>query len=121
METVIIDVAKWRTGSDGNNKTGNGDTCLLNSEGFMCCLGFYCEQVGKIERNRLHGRTPGSIDIKYEIPKITRFFGDYIRNTSLTNSLITINDNPSTTIEEKIIELKEIGLKNDINFEFINQ
>lgn len=46
MEKLIIDRSIWRTGDDSKNKTGDGNTALLNHQGYMCCLGMMCEQIG---------------------------------------------------------------------------
>jgi hypothetical protein len=45
MNKLIIDRSKWRTGSLGKEPTGLGPSMLRNSEGFKCCLGFFCEQA----------------------------------------------------------------------------
>lgn len=50
VDYLIIDRSKWRTGGDlahvNDNQTGKGYTALYNKQGFMCCLGFRCNQMG---------------------------------------------------------------------------
>lgn len=42
-----IDRSKWRCGgSDYSTKRGDGATTMLNSNGYMCCLGQICTQLG---------------------------------------------------------------------------
>ena len=42
----IIDYSKWRCGGNWENKLGEGETYMLNQEGFMCCLGQCQSQLG---------------------------------------------------------------------------
>ena len=46
MEKLIIDRSIWRTGHIGKYATGLGATMMQNQEGFYCCLGIYCKQLG---------------------------------------------------------------------------
>ena len=46
MEKLIIDRSIWRTGDTGKYATGLGETRMQNDEGFHCCLGIYCKQLG---------------------------------------------------------------------------
>ncbi len=39
---IVIDRARWAR-TDKNETVVNGAPRLLNEEGGMCCLGFYCE------------------------------------------------------------------------------
>lgn len=48
-----VNRSKWRCGSNGEHSHGEGDTELLNKEGFQCCLGFVCEQLGVPRENLL--------------------------------------------------------------------
>jgi hypothetical protein len=61
---LIIDRAKWRTGGNSPIQTGVGRTRLLNKEGYMCCLGFRCHQMGIPEKDLLKaGYTDDEISI----------------------------------------------------------
>lgn len=35
MKTLILDYNTWRCGGDGINKLGEGNTSLLNNQGFL--------------------------------------------------------------------------------------
>lgn len=59
---VTIDRSKWRCG--GNklpSMRGKGQTCLLNNEGFKCCLGSYGEALGIDPQLIKHRHTPGNL------------------------------------------------------------
>lgn len=66
---LTIDRSKWRTGKENFGSTGEGDTELLNEDGFMCCLGFRCEQMGIPKDLLLYKGTPASIS-NYDIPDL---------------------------------------------------
>lgn len=53
---IKIDRSKWRCGSQNGPgyAHGKGKTMLLNSNGYMCCVGQMCEQLG-IHRDSLLG------------------------------------------------------------------
>jgi hypothetical protein len=44
----VLDIAKWRSGGWAieDERMGEGDTQLCNSEGYMCCLGQFAKQCG---------------------------------------------------------------------------
>lgn len=100
MEDILtINRAKWRTG-DGSisNRTGKGFTKLLNTQGYMCCLGFRCNQMGIPKSELLGIFMPDGLSHKYEIPDLI------IKNGNSSNFSITasnINDNEDITPEEK--------------------
>lgn len=42
----VLDIATWRSGSRGHTRMGKGETHLLNTDGYMCCLGQFAVQAG---------------------------------------------------------------------------
>ena len=54
MIDVTIDRSKWRCGMYGESSHGRGEVSMLNSEGFMCCLGFASLAIG-VEEAALKG------------------------------------------------------------------
>ena len=58
----VVDRSKWRCGSNAGDRHGKGDTRLLNSEGYQCCLGFVCEQLGVPRGELLNIPTPEFLD-----------------------------------------------------------
>lgn len=122
MRTIVIDRAKWRTGHTSEfNKTGLGSTRLENIEGYCCCLGFACAQLGF------------DVDLKYEpsdlrtmIPGLTEYSDDggFYRNSAFSNDAMEINDDGTTTPKEKeklLVELCEKYPELDMTFEFIGE
>lgn len=105
-DILTIDRRKWKTGDfvEGNEEYhGSGIvTQLKNDEGFMCCLGFRCHQLGVSSKLLLNNTAPN--DIKgWSIPDLITGNG---RNSAFTNKAMTINDDESLTHkkrEEKII------------------
>ncbi len=59
MERTYL--SKWSSGGDGHFSTGIGPTRMLNSEGYMCCLGQFAQQVGVKEQNLLGKTTPDHV------------------------------------------------------------
>ena len=102
---LIINRAKWRTGGhyNGKNQTGFGGTILLNSEGFMCCLGFRCHQMGIPKKDLLSMPTPRSIATDWDIPDLIDSYGD----TTFTIKAVRINDDNSLTSEEREKQITE--------------
>jgi hypothetical protein len=97
---LIIDRSRWRTGGlyNGKNQTGFGGTFLLNSEGFMCCLGFRCHQMGIPKKDLLDKQTPLSIATDWDIPDLIDSYG---KNSAFTAKAVKINDDNSLTSEER--------------------
>jgi hypothetical protein len=106
---LFIDYSKWRFGSDRENKLGRGDTALLNSQGFMCCLGQFSLQLGCSKEEIKGEAEPGWIH--KEIPVLTT---KKKANTLFSNKAMEINDDDNTTPEEKIAALKTLLKKKGI-------
>ena len=114
---LIINRAKWRTGQDPIDidfSTGKGDTLLLNKEGFMCCLGFRCHQMGIPKKDLLNVATPDSIATHWDIPDLLDSRG----NTKFTNEAIGINDDGSLTSEEREIAITKHFVTIGVTVEF---
>jgi hypothetical protein len=90
---LIIDRSKWRTGSHGK-----GITQLLNKEGYMCCLGFRCYQMGIPKKDLLGKKAPCSLSKNWEIPDLVDI--SLGCNTDLSQDAILINDK-HTLINDK--------------------
>lgn len=109
---LIIDRSKWRTASHGEGHTG-----LLNSEGYMCCLGFRCNQMG-IQKEEILGYTcPSELSEYYNIP-------DLIYNGKDTNFCIkAMHINDGITLNDKEREKRIIDLfkTKNITVEFVGK
>jgi hypothetical protein len=119
----ILDYSKWRCGGDDSNKLGEGETLLLNKEGYQCCLGQFCSQLG-FELGDLYDKTyPSEIEQKQRIPSIGIFTSDFsdFGDTDLTDAAVAINDNIDTTPQEKIDALKELFSEHGHTITVINQ
>lgn len=120
---LIINRSKWRTGGDPDitdstnkkeNVTGKGDTQLLNNEGFMCCLGFRCQQMGIPKKDLLNIASPNGLK-DWDIPDLltTSPFGTVI-NSKFTMEAIRINDKADISSKEREKQIKEHFAKRNI-------
>lgn len=117
MKQLIIDRAKWRTGGEGYHHTGIGDTQLLNDDGYMCCLGFYCLQAGIPSEKILNvGEPDDIINVRefYDKSEDISFLlldrdhdDDSMINTDFVNTAIRINDKESITPDEREKMIKD--------------
>ena len=101
----ILDVAKWRCGSQGPFMLGEGRTLMLNEEGYMCCLGQFAAQKGVGLDRLLDKGSPAYLKSMYDESFCIVPYGyhpDDTFNTDLAASLMSVNDNDTTTPEEKI-------------------
>ncbi len=117
-KVITIDRSKWRTGREGPNSSGVGRTSLLNKEGYMCCLGFFCLQRG-IEEVYLGGiYTPYSINplLFNKIPEL--LFGSDM-NSDFTWDAMSVNDNDLLTREDRENKLIELFKEEGITLEFV--
>lgn len=127
MKTLILDYSKWRCGGDktigGLYPLGDGHTLLLNSAGFMCCLGQFSLQINeKLSERHILGYGDPS-ETGYEINNLTyrpTEEDNGIYNSALSNEAVDINDRLTTTPEEKIVLLKELFYKHGYEIEVIN-
>jgi hypothetical protein len=124
MEKLVLDYSKWRCGGgvDNSYSLGEGDTRLLNNEGYQCCLGQWCSQIGM--HNELLGKlTPRSLH--RHIPFLTenksrRHIDSSYPDSDLALIAMVINDNPLTTPLQKIEKLKNLLAEHEIQLEVIN-
>lgn len=109
----IIDRSKWRTGSLSDVRTGLGNTVLKNHEGYMCCLGFICEQSGC--KDIMYRLSP------YALDNPPSFLSQNNRDTKLTNDAMSINDDGEITPEEKEKVLTKLFKEHGIELEFVGE
>ena len=123
-QTFTIDCNTWRCGDNGKYKLGEGNTVLLNDEGFMCCLGQVALQLDVHEADLLGKGEPDQLDIDIELLTI-RYNGDeeeefIIANSELSSDAMRINDSTESTVSQKMKDLKELFNDNGYDLEFIN-
>lgn len=122
MKQLIIDRSKWRTGGIAYDET-HGDTSLLNEKGNMCCLGFYCLQIGEISKNEiLEIALPEDLNNVnvYDDAMLHLVNQDNLRNTLFTTKAIDINDAEELTNEEREKNIQEHFKQIDVDVVFIN-
>lgn len=103
---LIIDRSKWRSGDFSNNETGEGNTLLLNQEGYMCCLGFRCHQMGIPKENLINIGSPWELSFDWDIPDLLDEHVNY-NNSDFTREAITINDDRFLTPSQREKKIKK--------------
>jgi hypothetical protein len=97
---LIIDRGKWRNGGRGYNHK-YGITKLLNKEGFMCCLGFFCVQIDNMKLNEI-------LDIPNPVGLDSNLVGYDGLTKPWAHSAIQINDDDSLPQEIREKRIHEI-------------
>ena len=106
-KTLTLDYTKWRCGSRGEHKHGNGPTRLLNEDGYMCCLGQFMAQAGCPATVLLGYGAPATVvDVsRVRVPELLPEKDDDFAGCSLTNRALNINDNKFLTTPERVKQL----------------
>lgn len=132
MTAYVLNLVTWRCGDDGcgmeGTALGEGQTELLNSEGFMCCLGQFSirrhirgqgRKVTKVDAiyiespSDLAYKVKGVYDPAFVVSETTESgLTTLYRDTPLAQNLIRINDDSTTTIRTKI-RLMRAALENE--------
>lgn len=121
VKELILDYSKWRCGNFGWNQLGRGETYLLNNEGFMCCLGQFCQQLGISIEALLNNAEPEEVcNAEYDL-FVYKDESRGICNTFFTRKLIGINDDRATTPEQKIHSIKSLLAEEGIELKVINK
>ncbi len=123
-QTFTIDCNTWRCGDNGMNKLGEGNTILLNDEGYMCCLGQVALQLDVHEADLLGKGEPEQLHIDIELLTVINNSdeekGSIIANSELSSEAMRINDSTESTVSQKMKELKELFNDKGYDLEFIN-
>lgn len=112
----VIDRSTWRCGGESRDKHGKGRTSLLNNDGYMCCLGQVCQQLGQM--NILNIDAPSILEI--EIEPLTIKEGNYTSDTELSDLAMSINDNSEYSRIERERLLSELFSSFGHEITFIN-
>lgn len=124
MKTLVLDYSKWRCGDNGENRLGEGNTSLLNMEGFMCCLGQFSLQLDKdvTEELIIKNGNPHDISITKRIPLLTKKDNKYgFKDTAFSENAIKINDDAKSTPDQKISKLRSLIKKYKYKLKVINK
>lgn len=109
MITLVIEESKWAQG---------GNSLLLDDEGKMCCLGFLgkacCATDGQLKSIGSPAGT--SFSVKW-VPGLIDANASF--NTILCQEIISTNDDPSITLEQRKEKLRPLFEKIGITLRFI--
>lgn len=122
-KTLTLDLANWKCG-DGiswpGQGLGNGVTELLNSSGYMCCLGQFLSQSGLGNFELLGKLSPLGAKILIE-PFTTIGEDGILKNTDMTEDLVHINDSSDGTVKSRIDAIRSTLSKAGISLELKNE
>lgn len=119
MKQLIIDRSKWRTGGRPYSDK-LGPTQLLNREGYMCCLGFYCIQLGNKKEEEILGVTaPYGVEDTTGLEFLVNRTLDI--NSKFSCEAIEQNDNDLILDKEREERIKELFKRIDVEVTFINE
>lgn len=107
---LVLDYKIWRCGgceTYRSNLVGEGYTSLLNSKGYMCCLGQFCQQAGVVKHLLLHKIYPSYLHFT---PKL---FASTGHDTNLAVRAAEINDNEYITTAERVVKLQKLFMEYD--------
>ena len=127
----IIDRSKWRCGGHlgaSENAVGEGETMLLNEEGFMCCLGQVAKQLGIKDIDLLGAVTPRQL----KKPSVEAVRGLLVSepgsdlnvgelHTALAYSALETNDDPTLTSQDRERALTELFERSGYTLEFTGE
>ena len=107
---LVIDRRKWLRNTQ---RKEDFDSCLLNSRGKMCCLGFYAKQFcGATDKKLLDKTTPETVPtLPWDEQLLVRedHVGRYTPyNTPLTDNLMDVNDSNLTYGPSRELTIKEL-------------
>lgn len=112
----------WRCGGkfmQDECSHGLGSTCLLNTEGYMCCLGQFSLQAN-VPVEKIHKQAHPGV-LKIDLPDlIDKNNCDYKYLSDLAHSAMLINDKIYTTIKEKAVALVKLFKEHGFELELVN-
>lgn len=110
MTEYVIDRSKWRCG--GKTNDDHGDTCLLNDQGRMCCLGQVLKQDGVADGLLLHRGMPANafgLKAKQEHWTLADTQDGAHKNARIAEVMAETNDRPKISQTERERELKKLA------------
>lgn len=122
-QVIEIDRSKWARKIPGKRSYKLfGETCLLNSRGNKCCLGFISSALGIEDHVLRDCGVPSSI--RREVfplnVKVEGKYSTYFENTELSTNAVTINDDDEIAPKDKEKLLKEL-FKDHFTLKFVGR
>lgn len=122
-----VDRSKWRFGDTADLGDGRGETLLLNSKGYMCCLGFCMKQLGYADDDLISYGSP--FEVTDASTPFTRRFEEEGKivdtglsvDTVLSEEAMRINDDEDISNEERESELSNLFSKHGHEIEFVGE
>ena len=116
MTEYTLDISKWRSGGNGPNQLGKGETRLLNKHGYSCPLGQFALDAG-VDPLILEGACVNPSDLSNVLGKVydhnfaklsnPAYSGRY-ENTRLAINIMRISDGIYTTYQQKIKKIRRV-------------
>jgi hypothetical protein len=120
MKQLVIDRSRWLRGNPD-------DSCLLDRNGKMCCLGFYLKSCGAADVELLEAGSPACLThhprpAKWLVVNVAR--DDLHEATQLDSNrctaLMQVNDSVEWTDENREREIAHLFHRQGIEVEFVD-
>lgn len=128
IKELTLDCEKWICGEGSRHQVGKGKVALLNKEGYMCCLGQWCKQLGTSDEDLLGRQEPHELDDAiafFTLTKEETYSGEepyrYTEDKPFTIDAMRINDSEETTAREKILQLAILLEKQGVKLTVVNE
>lgn len=114
MKKFTVRRSKWRRGGPHYSEKNKGTTFLLNEEGYMCCLGFACNQICRIPMEKLLNNS-----YPWEVANSNTTFVDSEGNSpDFVKKAVNINDNEKISNKVREARLTKLFADNGIKVTF---
>ncbi len=123
MKKVLIDRSHWRNARQDRFAHSFGETFLLNDEGYSCCLGFACQQLGGVQKYEMNNICFPS-DLNFKVTSLnepSKRYESCFVDTRLSQKAIHINDDRHLSDEDREKALKSLFSKYSIKLEFTGE
>lgn len=122
--SFVVKISQWIYGQDD---LSSGLKREIDDK--MCCLGFLAKKLGHSDSEIINTGSPSGLESclnhKSFFPDIlfdnSNYLHDFCRQDSeLSREIMTVNDDPTIRIGYKIIKLKELFAKANIEVNFVD-
>ncbi len=131
-KTITIDRSRWCRGGRFTDEEDMDDAQLLTTISTMCCLGFFCHQMGIPKKELLGIGTPEAVPYNYG-KKITALVNidegvdggasatAGLSDSAFSNKAMEINDNTKINEKDREKRLKKLFAENDYRVVFVGR
>lgn len=125
MIEIVVNENKWSHGlnrADWQKTKNHKMNVLKHPSGYMCCLGFACDQLG--QKGIKNTPTPEDLKRPNELVKKSFLYKDdynFQCNSGNTEEIIGVNDSSTDTLKDKKRDLKKLFKKVGLKLKFVKE